>query len=668
MSELTDLTVGARRAARGRRPPRVERVAGVPRSHRAARRHSSTPSRRSPAEQALERAGAPRQGARAPADAPARCTACRSRSRTTCRRAASRRRLRRGFSRVTCRRTTPPSSRDSRPPAPSIVGKTNLDEFAMGSSTENSAFGPTRNPWALGSHARRIERRIGRRRRRALRARGTRLGHRRLDSSARRAERRRRPQADLRPRLALRAAGVCIVARSDWTARADRRGCRAAARGDRRCGSPRRDRRRRAGAPLPGRAERRRRGGSASAYHAPCSPRASSARCRGPFDAHSTSLRSRGRASSSTSTCRTPAYGIPIYYLIATAEASSNLARYDGVRYGYRARRWSDDALRDDVRPHARRGLRRRGQTPDHARHLRAQRRLLRRLLPEGAAGPDAGHGATTTRPSTNVEVIAMPTTPTPAFALGEKTDDPLQMYLADIFTVSANLAGLPAISVPCGLSPRACRLDCSSPAGCSTSRRCSAPRTPTSARLNTIFASRCSETDVIARALSAFGSSDRLKRLKADADSARNSSSTQSRCAEFRAYVVGTADDLRMMDQISSAKRTNGIAGIIRPMTTAASVTNPATASAAMTSGSATAPRLGAHRAKCEADRKPNELEKQPDGKEQKADWEKNDPEDESSAGKTRTRRTAMAATPARANSTRTVSSVNPPPAGWDE
>ena len=60
------------------------------------------------------------------------------------------------------------------------------------------------------------------------------------------------------------------------------------------------------------------------------------------------------------------------------------------------------------------------------------------------------------------VDVVAMPTSPTPPFRLGEKTDDPLQMYLADIFTVSANLAGLPGISVPCGFAATACRSACS--------------------------------------------------------------------------------------------------------------------------------------------------------------------------------------------------------------
>ena len=83
-----------------------------------------------------------------------------------------------------------------------------------------------------------------------------------------------------------------------------------------------------------------------------------------------------------------------------------------------------------------------------------------------------------------SVDVVAMPTSPTPPFRLGEKTDDPLQMYLADIFTVSVNLVGLPGISVPCGFvdepvpaEPTDCRSASSSSAGCSTKRRsCASP------------------------------------------------------------------------------------------------------------------------------------------------------------------------------------------------
>ncbi len=145
-------------------------------------------------------------------------------------------------------------------------------------------------------------------------------------------------------------------------------------------------------------------------------------------------------------------YGIPVYYLIATAEASSNLARYDGVRYGHRTTIEKDDTLLTMYERSRDQGfgaeVKRRIMLGTYvlsagyydAYYLKAQqvRTLLRRDFEQVFA---------------SVDVVATPTTPTPAFKLGEKTSDPIQMYLNDIFTVSANLTGLPAISVPCGFS-----------------------------------------------------------------------------------------------------------------------------------------------------------------------------------------------------------------------
>ena len=147
---------------------------------------------------------------------------------------------------------------------------------------------------------------------------------------------------------------------------------------------------------------------------------------------------------------------IPVYYLVATAEASSNLARYDGVRYGFRARPEGGPGSQDDLRTMYGR-TREQGFGPEVKRrimlgtyvlsagyydayYLKAQqvRTLIRR---------DYEHAFE------RVDVVAMPTSPTPAFKLGERVADPLQMYLADIFTVSANLAGLPAVSIPCGFT-----------------------------------------------------------------------------------------------------------------------------------------------------------------------------------------------------------------------
>jgi aspartyl-tRNA(Asn)/glutamyl-tRNA(Gln) amidotransferase subunit A len=145
-------------------------------------------------------------------------------------------------------------------------------------------------------------------------------------------------------------------------------------------------------------------------------------------------------------------YAIPTYYLVATAEASSNLARYDGVRYGFRAANTGTDLRSMYARTRA--GgfgteVKRRIMLGTYvlsagyydAYYLKALqvRTLIRRDYDEAFE---------------RVELVAMPTSPTPAFPLGERVEDPLQMYLADVFTVSAPLAGLPAISVPCGFSP----------------------------------------------------------------------------------------------------------------------------------------------------------------------------------------------------------------------
>ena len=145
-------------------------------------------------------------------------------------------------------------------------------------------------------------------------------------------------------------------------------------------------------------------------------------------------------------------YGIPIYYLIATAEASSNLARYDGVRYGYRTRLDRDDTLRDMYE-----------RTRDEGFGPEVKRRIMLGTYVLSAGYYDAYYLKAQQvrtlvrqdyeRAFERVDLVATPTTPTPAFTLGEKTSDPLQMYLNDIFTVSANLTGLPAVSVPCGFS-----------------------------------------------------------------------------------------------------------------------------------------------------------------------------------------------------------------------
>jgi aspartyl-tRNA(Asn)/glutamyl-tRNA(Gln) amidotransferase subunit A len=162
-------------------------------------------------------------------------------------------------------------------------------------------------------------------------------------------------------------------------------------------------------------------------------------------------LRDLARAGASLQEVRLPTlpHAVPAYYLVATAEASSNLARYDGVRYGLRAGEPGDlETLFGDTRdlgfgPEVKRriilGTFALSSGYYDAYYLRAQRvrTLIRRDFE---------------RAFESCDVVATPTTPTPAFRFGEKTADPVQMYLEDIFTVPANLAGLPGLSLPCGL------------------------------------------------------------------------------------------------------------------------------------------------------------------------------------------------------------------------
>jgi aspartyl-tRNA(Asn)/glutamyl-tRNA(Gln) amidotransferase subunit A len=143
-------------------------------------------------------------------------------------------------------------------------------------------------------------------------------------------------------------------------------------------------------------------------------------------------------------------YSIAVYYIIATAEASSNLARYDGVRYGHRTedpedlrqmyRRTRDEGFGAEVKRRIMLGTYVLSSGYYDAYYLKAQkvRTLIQQDFLEAFDVCDA---------------VLTPTTPTPAFRLGEKTDDPLSMYLNDIYTCMANLAGVPGVSVPCGLS-----------------------------------------------------------------------------------------------------------------------------------------------------------------------------------------------------------------------
>ncbi len=335
-----------------------------------------------------------------------------------------------------------------------IIGKTNLDEFAMGSSTENSAFGPSRNPWATdrtpgGSSggsavavaARMVPAALGSDTGGSIRqpaalsgivglkptyGRVSRYGLLAFASSLDQIGPLTRTAED----AALLLEVIAGADRNDSTAAAQPvPPYRSALTGD--------VNGLRVGVPRTVLAE----GVDAEVLRA--------------FDTSIGALRSKGIEIIEVDLPHAR-YAIPIYYLIATAEASSNLARYDGVRYGLRAPLGKDatlqamyDRTRDqgfgaEVKRRIMLGTYVLSHGYYDAYYLKAQqvRTLVRRDYEDAFE---------------RVDIVAMPTTPTPAFRLGEKTSDPIQMYLADVFTVSANLAGLPSISIPGGFSQ--CRL-----------------------------------------------------------------------------------------------------------------------------------------------------------------------------------------------------------------
>lgn len=143
-------------------------------------------------------------------------------------------------------------------------------------------------------------------------------------------------------------------------------------------------------------------------------------------------------------------YALPAYYIIAPSEASSNLARFDGVRYGHRSenntdiidmyKRTRDEGFGDEVKRRIMLGTYALSAGYYEAYYGQAQK--VRSLIIEDYK-----------KAFEKFDVLVSPTSPTTAFKIGEKTDDPLQMYLSDVMTIPVNLAGIPAISVPCGLA-----------------------------------------------------------------------------------------------------------------------------------------------------------------------------------------------------------------------
>jgi aspartyl-tRNA(Asn)/glutamyl-tRNA(Gln) amidotransferase subunit A len=330
-----------------------------------------------------------------------------------------------------------------------VLGKTNCDEFAMGSSTENSAFGPSRNPWnteyiaggssggsavavaagmaplALGSDTggsiRQPASLCGIAGLKPTYGRVSRYGLIAFASSLDQIGPFGRTASDAALALSVLAGADPCDSTASQEPVADYVGALDGDVTGLKLGVPRR---------------MLEQGVDSSV-----------SRC---FDGALDVLKSRGATLIDVELPHAP-FAIATYYIVATAEASSNLARYDGVRYGYRTADATD--LRTMYEKTRSQGfgteVKRRIMLGTYvlsagyydAYYLKAQqvRTLIRRDYEQAFQ---------------NVDAVVMPTSPTPAFKIGERIEDPLSLYLTDVFTVSANLAGLPALSVPCGLTP----------------------------------------------------------------------------------------------------------------------------------------------------------------------------------------------------------------------
>jgi aspartyl-tRNA(Asn)/glutamyl-tRNA(Gln) amidotransferase subunit A len=329
-----------------------------------------------------------------------------------------------------------------------VLGKTNMDEFAMGSSTENSAFGVTRNPWNLsyvpggssGGSAAAVAADM------CAGALGTDTG------------------GSIR-----QPGGFCgIAALKPTYGRVSRYGLVAFASSLDQIGPMTKDVRD-AAILLGAIAGHDPRDSTSAALPVPDYEGALTGEIRGlrigipaeyfveGMDSEvEAAIRKAIDALEGLGAIRVPVclphteYAIATYYLVATAEASSNLGRYDGVKYGYRTPR--AEHLVDMYLK-----TRREGFGPE------VKRRIMLGTYALSAGYYDAYYLKALkvrtlirqdfTQAFDRCDVLVTPTSPTAAFRIGEKTDDPLQMYLADVFTISANLAGVPGISINCGFT-----------------------------------------------------------------------------------------------------------------------------------------------------------------------------------------------------------------------
>jgi len=326
-----------------------------------------------------------------------------------------------------------------------VLGKTNLDEFAMGSSTENSAFGPTRNPWDL----RRVP--------------GGSSG-----GSAAAVAAGMAPLAlgtDTGGSIRQPAGFTGIVGLKPTYGRVSRYGLVAFASSLDQVGPMARtvadaallleviaghDARDSTSVDLPVPEYRAAAGGGVKGLRIGIAREAFGDGLRGEVkDAVLAAATQLGRLGAIVSEVSLPSipYALPTYYLLATSEASANLARYDGVQYGLRVptgdlytmyTRTRAQGFGSEVKRRIMLGTYALSAGYYEGFFLKAQRArtLIRREF---------------LRALETVDLVLMPVSPTVPFRLGEKVDDPLQMYLADVYTIPVNPAGLPGISVPCG-------------------------------------------------------------------------------------------------------------------------------------------------------------------------------------------------------------------------
>ncbi len=331
-----------------------------------------------------------------------------------------------------------------------VVGKTNCDEFAMGSSNENSAFGPVRNPWALdripggtsGGSAAAVAAQL------APIALGSDTGGSIRQPSALCGVVGLKPTYGRVSRYGLiaHASSLDQVGPIARTVRDVAVTMSVIAGADPADATSSREPVGDYAAALTGDVRGLRIGVPRALVDKGVDPEIAQA-----MQAALDTLRARGATVVDVELPHAR-HAIAVYYLVSTAEASSNLARYDGVRYGFRAKSSTLRAMYTKTRaqgfgPEVKRRIMLGTYVLSagyyDAYYLKAQRvRTLILRDYEQAFGGDKA-----------VDVIAMPTSPTAAFRIGERVADPLQMYLADVFTVSASLAGLPAISVPCGFT-----------------------------------------------------------------------------------------------------------------------------------------------------------------------------------------------------------------------